>query len=985
MEFQILEREEIKKFNKQPNFSSNEQIYYFELTGNFLKKIKLLFKYENIAYFVLQYGYFKATNRFFSIKNINRDLEYIKNRYDLEEIVINIPRNTLQRYKKIIKEYLNIQEYGTFAKESLEQEAIKLANNFTHRKKIFFSLVDLSKRLNIEIPSYTELSRIISKALNVQEKEITDKLESWLNDDRLKELDEFLDKNEEYKNRYNLMSYKRLEHSTRKGKIQSSILKFQTIKFKYKSNKEIIESVGITPKIAEYYSKWIEKSQVSQVMQKKEVNIYFLLLSFVYYQFLIRSDNLMDRFISVVQSAKSSVLRAEKDFIYADAPSKNRVIESLKELNLSILNEISLITKNENLSATKKVERIEEILELKNKEFKRFDSVENQESCKYKFIEQKSISLQGKLSSIVKEVEFDENASNTNLIKAIEYFKRVDGNIKRDAPKEFLTKEEQEIVFGEKFKVSLYKALFFFAVSDGVKSGALNLKYSYRYQNFDRYLIDKDEWDSNKSEILNSNEMQHLKSMSELLKPIEEKLDRSFETTNRRIIKELNTNFTFKNNSFTLKTPRVERDENDNISEYFPKNSYLSIIDVLRTINQKTGFLNLLTYFNPNYNSKIDSNLLFATIVGYGCNINISKMNKISKGINPNQLENTKLWYFTVENTMESNDRIIEFMNDIEVVKLLRENEDINHTSSDGQKFNIKSSIDSMNAGYSFKYFGTGKGVSVYTFIDESHRLFYSKVINAQERESGYVLDGLMSNEVIKSDIHSTDTHGYSEVIFAITHLLGFSFAPRIKNFKEQHLYSFKYPKEYKGLGYKILPKRKIKVDLIKESWDEILRFIATIKSRKTTASQLLHRLTSYSKQHKLYRALKEFGKIIKTDFLLQYIDDVELRQRIEKQLNKVENSNKFSKAVFFGNNSEFQVSTTEEQNIANNCKRLIQNSVILWNYLYISKKIEDTKSYEEREQIIKAIKNSSIIHWSHINFYGEYDFTNRKKLKFDL
>ncbi len=120
------------------------------------------------------------------------------------------------------------------------------------------------------------------------------------------------------------MSYKKLEHSTKKGKIQSSILKFQTIKFKFNCNKEIIESVGITPKIAEYYSKWIEKSQISQVMQKKKVNIYFLLLSFVYYQFLIRSDNLMDRFISVVQSAKSSVLRAEKDFIYSQAPSKNR-------------------------------------------------------------------------------------------------------------------------------------------------------------------------------------------------------------------------------------------------------------------------------------------------------------------------------------------------------------------------------------------------------------------------------------------------------------------------------------------------------------------------------------------------------------------------------------------------------------------------------------------------------------------------------------
>ena len=146
-------------------------------------------------------------------------------------------------------------------------------------------------------------------------------------------------------------------------------------------------------------------------------------------------------------------------------------------------------------------------------------------------------------------------------------------------------------------------------------------------------------------------------------------------------------------------------------------------------------------------------------------------------------------------------------------------------------------------------------------------------------------------------------------------------------------MYGFSSPKHYKDLGYKLTPKRKIREEIIKDNWDDILRFIVTIKERKSTATQLLKRLTSYSRNHKLYTALKELGNIMKTDFLLNYIDDVGLRQRIEKQLNKVEASNKFSKAVFFGNSSEFTVATVEEQNIANNSKRLIQNAIILWHY----------------------------------------------------
>jgi len=64
--------------------------------------------------------------------------------------------------------------------------------------------------------------------------------------------------------------------------------------------------------------------------------------------------------------------------------------------------------------------------------------------------------------------------------------------------------------------------------------------------------------------------------------------------------------------------------------------------------------------------------------------------------------------------------------------------------------------------------------------------------LSAAERESAYVIDGLMHNEVMKSDIHSTDAFGFSELVFAVSHLLGFSYAPRFKNLPRQRLYIFR-------------------------------------------------------------------------------------------------------------------------------------------------------------------------------------------------
>jgi TnpA family transposase len=171
-----------------------------------------------------------------------------------------------------------------------------------------------------------------------------------------------------------------------------------------------------------------------------------------------------------------------------------------------------------------------------------------------------------------------------------------------------------------------------------------------------------------------------------------------------------------------------------------------------------------------------------------------------------------------------------------------------------------------------------------------------------------------MHNEVVKSDIHSTDTGGYSEILFGAMHLLGFAFAPRIKNFAKCQLYAFQKRKGYEQQGYKILPDAYIKPELLADQWDEILRFIATIKLKEATASQLFKRLNSYSRQHPLYHALKEFGKIPKSDFLLRYTDILAVRQAVEKQLNKGESMNKLARAVSFGNNQEFLYGEKVEQ-----------------------------------------------------------------------
>lgn len=87
---------------------------------------------------------------------------------------------------------------------------------------------------------------------------------------------------------------------------------------------------------------------------------------------------------------------------------------------------------------------------------------------------------------------------------------------------------------------------------------------------------------------------------------------------------------------------------------------------------------------------------------------------------------------------------------------------------------------------------------------------------------------------------------------------------------------------------------------------------------------------------------------------------------------------NKFSNAVFFDNDQAFQVGTKEEQEIATTCKVLIQNAIVLWNYLYLSALIMKTQDEEERHELINSITKGSVITWRHVNLRGKYDFTKK-------
>jgi len=495
----------------------------------------------------------------------------------------------------------------------------------------------------------------------------------------------------------------------------------------------------------------------------------------------------------------------------------------------------------------------------------------------------------------------------------------------------------------------------------------------------DDYLIPKRDWENHREKYLQLASLSDFADCKTALNSLESTLEERYENVNKRFKDGDNPYLTRRaDGTVHVTTPKKEEVESLSLGVFFPERKYISLIEMLATVNQATDFLAEFEHWQSKYQrAQPVSKVFFAGIMGYGCDIGHRKLAQISSQINENELENVVSWYFSLQNVQNANDKILHFISQLDLPSLYYSTDEPLHTSSDGQKVEVN--VDSFNANHSFKYFGKSKGASVVTFIDSRDLMWYSTVISSAEREAAYVIDGLMYNEVVKSDIHSTDTHGYSEVVFGATYLLGFEFAPRIKGLSKQKLASFKTKGDYEKQSYVLLPDYRIQTAIIENQWDEILRFIATIQLKITTASQLFKRLNSYSNQHLLYKAMKEFGKIPKSLFILKYRDDCLFRQSIEAQLNKVESSNKFSKAISFGHNQEFVQSEKEEQEIAESCRRLIKNAIVCWNYLYLSRELANEKNEVRKADLLGAIRNGSVVTWAHFNLHGEFDFSDEK------
>ncbi|GHL00548.1 hypothetical protein ECZU20_52970 [Escherichia coli] len=119
--------------------------------------------------------------------------------------------------------------------------------------------------------------------------------------------------------------------------------------------------------------------------------------------------------------------------------------------------------------------------------------------------------------------------------------------------------------------------------------------------------------------------------------------------------------------------------------------------------------------------------------------------------------------------------------------------------------------------------YGSEPGRLFYTHISDQYAPFSTRVVNVGVRDSTYVLDGLLYHESdLRIEEHYTDTAGFTDHVFALMHLLGFRFAPRIRDLGETKLYVPQGVQAYPTL--RPLIGGTLNIKHVRAHWDDILR-----------------------------------------------------------------------------------------------------------------------------------------------------------------
>jgi TnpA family transposase len=293
------------------------------------------------------------------------------------------------------------------------------------------------------------------------------------------------------------------------------------------------------------------------------------------------------------------------------------------------------------------------------------------------------------------------------------------------------------------------------------------------------------------------------------------------------------------------------------------------------------------------------------------------------------------------------------------------------HASADGQK--LKTLRSTRRSRHSRKYFGQGKGLYANTLLANNVPINV-RLDSLNTHESHNLFDLLYNNSTgIVVDGVSTDTHGTNRFNFALLGLSDWAHEPRYANTAKviDSLFVVRETEE----GWTLELREKLDVEAIIEGWDYVRRIIVSLHQKDISQTDLVAKLSRSSPSDHSLKALREYDRLLKAIYILDYINDADLRRYVQTVLNRGEAYHQLQRAFGqVGGSKGFRGKSDLEIDMWYECSRLMANCIIYFNSVILSYVLENHER-QGNAQGAESMAHTSPVAWVHIIMGGKYLF----------
>jgi TnpA family transposase len=568
--------------------------------------------------------------------------------------------------------------------------------------------------------------------------------------------------------------------------------------------------------------------------------------------------------------------------------------------------------------------------------------------------------------ALIEALDFKAAGGNSRTVAAVNILRELNKSGKRDVPADApmpFKKEWRKLVIDADGKINrrLYETATLAHLRNKLRSGDVWVERSSSYRKFDSYLLPE------KAVAPIVSALGLPATAAEWLDQRGKELDWRLKKFTQRLKRNQHDGVTLVDDRLQITPVRAvvpveAKALADQLDAILPR---IRITELLHEVARETGFMAAFKNLRTGEICPNESALL-AAILADATNLGLSRMANASQGVTRDQLIWTHDAYIREDTYNAALAIIINAHHRLPVAAVWG---DGTTSSSDGQFF--RGGKRGATGGDINARYGVDPGFSFYTHVSDQHGPYHVKVISAATHEAPYVLDGLLHHgSGIKIAEHYTDTGGATDHVFALCAMLGFRFCPRLRDFPDRRLVPINLPAAYPGIA-PLLGKR-IRSDVIREHWAQVLRLVASLKAGRVAPSVMLRKLAAYERQNQIDIALQEIGKIERTIFMLDWLENPSLRRRCQAGLNKSEQRHALTQAICTFRQGRIIDRSHEAQQYRASGLNLVIAAIVYWNSTYMADAITHLRSAGTTIPD-ELIAHTSPVGWEHIAFSGDF------------